>query len=134
MELKTIGIVRSSIKKPNGPAKMEDEPGAVQARIEIDPHYEEALLGLAPGMEIELYTWLHMGRRDVMQVHPRGDKSRPMRGIFATRSPWRPNPIGLHRVTIENIPSPLSIIVDKLEAIDGTPVIDIKPKPSSFTK
>lgn len=131
MDLKTIGIVRSSITEPNGPAKMEHEAGAVRARIEIDPQYAEAMVGLEPGMEIDLFTWLHLGRRDVMQVHPRGDKSRPMRGVFATRSPWRPNPIGLHRVTIAAIPSPLCIEVDKLEAIDQTPVIDIKTRPSS---
>lgn len=134
LQLRVVGIVYSDIKELNGPAKMEDEPDAVQARIEIKPEYEEALSCLEPGAKIELFTWLHHARRDVFTVHPRGDKTRPKRGSFATRSPWRPNPIGLHRVTVVERPTPLSLIVDRLEVIDSTPVIDIKPIPGSTKK
>ncbi len=129
LQLKVIGYVRSSIKETDGPAKMENEDGAVRAILELDPQYAEATLGLVDGMEIELFTWLHMGDRTALQCHPRGDVSNPRQGVFATRSPSRPNPIGLHRISIVSMDSPTRFQVEPLEVIDGTPIIDIKRKP-----
>ena len=128
-ELVIIGTIHSPIKTLAEAPKMEDEQGAVRARIVMDPAYADALDGLAPGARLELFTWFHQSDRTVLKVHPRGDQSRPVRGVFATRSPARPNPIGLHRVTLVAIEEPLTLVVEPLEAIDGTPVIDIKPKP-----
>ncbi|MGE4193175.1 MAG: tRNA (N6-threonylcarbamoyladenosine(37)-N6)-methyltransferase TrmO [Pseudodesulfovibrio sp.] len=128
-ELVVIGTVRSSIKEVKSAPKMEDEDGAVRARIEMNPAYAEGLDGLEPGARLELFTWFHQSDRSVLKVHPRGIKERPLRGVFATRSPARPNPIGLHRVTLVAIEEPLTLVVEPLEAIDGTPIIDIKPKP-----
>ena len=82
-------------------------------------------MGLAAGDVVIVITWLHRGNRDVLQVHPRGDLANPLSGVFATRSPHRPNPLGLHRVTIHEIAG-LSLRVGPIEAVDGTPVIDVK--------
>jgi tRNA-Thr(GGU) m(6)t(6)A37 methyltransferase TsaA len=89
------------------------------------PEVAEGLGGIVVDMEIVLVTWLHQGRRDVLKVHPRGNKN-VLAGVFATRSPDRPNPVGLHRVTVREI-SGQELKVGPLEAIDGTPVVDIKP-------
>ncbi|MGE4422731.1 MAG: tRNA (N6-threonylcarbamoyladenosine(37)-N6)-methyltransferase TrmO [Pseudodesulfovibrio sp.] len=128
-ELVIIGTVQSTIKDIDSAPKMETEAGAVRARIVMDPAYAEAMDGLEPGDRLELFTWFHKSDRTVLKVHPRGVKDRPLRGVFATRSPARPNPIGLHRVTLVAIEEPLTLVVEPLEAINGTPVIDIKPKP-----
>ncbi|WP_338666711.1 tRNA (N6-threonylcarbamoyladenosine(37)-N6)-methyltransferase TrmO [Pseudodesulfovibrio methanolicus] len=128
-ELVIIGTVQSEIKDIESAPKMETEAGAVRARIVMDPAYAEAMDGLEPGDRLELFTWFHKSDRTVLKVHPRGIKDRPLRGVFATRSPARPNPIGLHRVTLVAIEEPLTLVVEPLEAIDGTPIIDIKPKP-----
>jgi len=130
-ELVIIGTIRSSITDIHSAPKMEDEAGAVRARIEIDPAYLVGLEAMEIGSQLEIFTWFHKADRDVLKVHPRGDKSRPPRGVFSTRSPFRPNPIGLHRVTLVEIDGPTTLIVEPLEAIDGTPVIDIKPKPKA---
>ncbi|CCH47611.1 tRNA (N6-threonylcarbamoyladenosine(37)-N6)-methyltransferase TrmO [Pseudodesulfovibrio piezophilus] len=127
-ELVIIGVVRSSIKDLSTAPKMEDAPGAVQATIEIDPLYAEGLDSMQAGAQLELLTWLHQAERDVLKVHPRGDKKRPLRGVFTTRSPFRPNPVGLHRVTLVSIKG-TTLTIEPLEVLDGTPVIDIKPKP-----
>jgi tRNA-Thr(GGU) m(6)t(6)A37 methyltransferase TsaA len=92
----------------------------------LDHAVLEAARDLAPGDELLILTWLHQGRRDVLAVHPRSDPANPVRGVFRTRSPDRPNPIGLHRVTVRAVEG-ATITVSGLEAIDGTPVIDIKP-------
>lgn len=126
-KLVIIGYVHSSIKERDSAPKMEDEPGAVQARIKIDPHYLDALDTMTPGSQIELFTWLHKADRSMLKVHPRGIVSNPKRGVFTTRSPARPNPIGQHRVTLVAIENKTTLVVEPLEAIDGTPVIDIKP-------
>ena len=128
-ELVIIGTIQSEIKDLDSAPKMEDEPGAVRARIVMDPAYAEAMDGLEPGAKLELFTWFHKSDRTVLKVHPRGNKNNPIRGVFSTRSPARPNPIGLHRVTLVAMEEPLTLVVEPLEAIDGTPVIDIKPKP-----
>jgi L-fuculose-phosphate aldolase len=128
-ELVIIGTVHSEIKDIASAPKMETETGAVRARIVMDPAYAEAMDGLKLGDRLELFTWFHKSDRTVLKVHPRGNKDNPVRGVFATRSPARPNPIGLHRVTLVAIEEPLTLVVEPLEAIDGTPIIDIKPKP-----
>jgi tRNA-Thr(GGU) m(6)t(6)A37 methyltransferase TsaA len=86
----------------------------------------DALQGVTVGDEVIVITWLHEARRDMLKVHPRGEKDRPLAGVFATRSPDRPNPLGLHRVTILDIAAN-RLKVGPIEAIDGTPVVDIKP-------
>ena len=130
-ELVIIGYIHSSIKDLDSAPKMEDEAGAVRARIEIDPAYLVGLEAMEIGASLELFTWFHKADREVLKVHPRGDKTKPPRGVFSTRSPFRPNPIGLHRVTLVAMDGPTTLVVEPLEAIDGTPVIDIKPVPKA---
>lgn len=132
-ELIIIGYIRSSITDIHDAPKMEDEPGAVRAQIELEPDYQEGLDSMKPGAELELFTWFHKADRDVLKVHPRGKEDRPKRGVFTTRSPFRPNPIGLHRVTLIDIDG-CTLTVEPLEAIDGTPIIDIKPKPKNMKR
>ena len=88
--------------------------------------HDEALQGIAVGDELLVLTWLHRARRDVLRVHPRSDPRRPLTGVFATRSPDRPNPLGLHPVTVRAIDG-RRLRVGPIEAIDGTPVVDVKP-------
>ncbi|HLU60074.1 MAG TPA: tRNA (N6-threonylcarbamoyladenosine(37)-N6)-methyltransferase TrmO [Pseudonocardia sp.] len=125
MQLRPIGRVRSPLTDPAAAPKQADE-GAPPARIEVRPEYAEAVDGLAAGEGVVVLTWLHRADRSVLAVHPRGDPARPLTGVFATRSQDRPNPVGLHVVTITAIEG-TTIEVDALEAVDGTPVIDIKP-------
>jgi tRNA-Thr(GGU) m(6)t(6)A37 methyltransferase TsaA len=120
-----IGFVRSTVKRPEDAPKQGDE-GAPDAWVDVGAEFAEALEGIAVGQDIVLITWLHEARRDVLRVHPRGDESRPLAGVFATRSPARPNPLGLHRVRVLAIAG-TELWVGPLEAIDGTPVVDIKP-------
>jgi len=124
--LRPVGIVRSSLRSREGCPKQGGE-GAPDAWLEIDPAFTEALDGIAVGSNMLILTWLHKGRRDLLRVHPRGNPNEPLRGMFATRSPDRPNPIGLHRVEVLEIQESDRIRVGPLEALDGTPVIDIKP-------
>jgi tRNA-Thr(GGU) m(6)t(6)A37 methyltransferase TsaA len=124
--LRPIGVVRSSLTA-RGEAPMQGSEGAPDAWVEIDPAFADALAGIAEGDEVILLTWLHLSRRDVLQVHPRGDRAKPLTGVFATRSPDRPNPIGLHRVRVRAVDGRLRLRVGPLEALDGTPVVDIKP-------
>ncbi len=97
--VKPIGFVRSSLKRPEDAPKQGDE-GAPDAWVEVAADVAEGLEGIAVGQDIVLITWLHEARRDVLKVHPRGDESLPLAGVFATRSPARPNPLGLHRVRV----------------------------------
>ncbi len=124
--LRPVGSVRSSLVSRDDCPKQGRE-GAPDAWLEIDPAFADALDGIDAGCEILLLTWLHQGRRDVLKVNPRGDVSRPPRGVFSTRSPDRPNPIGLHRVEVLEVRGPARLRVRPLEAMDGTPIIDIKP-------
>ncbi len=126
MHLTAIGRVRSSIGSRAESPKMEHE-GAPDAWIDIDPAFAPALDTLAEGQEIIVFTWLHLSDRGYLQVHPRGDVTRPKKGVFNTRSPDRPNPIGMHRVRILARKAHQALHVYPLEALDGTPVIDIKP-------
>jgi tRNA-Thr(GGU) m(6)t(6)A37 methyltransferase TsaA len=123
--LTAIGIVRSQLNNREAAPKQGSE-GAPDASIEVASEVADGLEGIAVGDEIVVVTWLHEARRDVLKVHPRGDESVPLAGVFATRSPDRPNPLGLHRVTVLDIAG-LELKVGPLEAIDGTPVVDIKP-------
>ena len=124
-ELRPIGRVESPLTDRAAAPKQGDE-GAPRARVVFLPEFREAASGLREGDEVLVLTWLHLGRRDVLSVHPRGDAKRPLTGVFATRSPDRPNPIGLHAVAIEAVEED-TITVRDLEAIDGTPVLDVKP-------
>jgi tRNA-Thr(GGU) m(6)t(6)A37 methyltransferase TsaA len=120
-----IGFVRSSLRDPSAAPNQAFE-GAPEAILEIDPQFAEALHLVRPGQDLILLTWLHRADREVLQTHPRGDPSTPLAGVFATRSPDRPNPIGLHRVTITGIESETRLRVQALEAVDNTPILDIK--------
>ncbi len=124
--LRPIGVVRSQLTAREE-APMQGSEGAPEAWVEIDPAFADALAGVAKGNEVILLTWLHLSRRDVLKVHPRGDPEKPLAGVFATRSPDRPNPIGLHRVHVLETDAPARLRVSPLEALDGTPVVDIKP-------
>src|SRR4029077_4640118 len=122
--LHQIGQIRSTLRA------LEDAPrqgteGAPDAWLDGDPTFSPALLGIAPGDEVVIVTWLHLGDRDVLQVHPRGDPKNPLAGVFATRSPHRPNPLGLHRVTVREIAG-TELRIGPIEALDGTPVVDLK--------
>jgi tRNA-Thr(GGU) m(6)t(6)A37 methyltransferase TsaA len=121
-----IGHVRSSLKE-RADAPRQGWEGAPTATLEIDPAYARGLDGIRPGQAIWVLTWLHESRRTVLAVHPRGDPGNPLTGVFATRSPDRPNPIGLHRATVVSMEGGGRLQVQDMEAIDGTPVIDIKP-------
>ena len=123
--LEPIGVVRSSLRNTKAAPKQGSE-GAPSAWIELDPRYEPAVFGLAIGDRLILLTWLHEAQRDLLQVHPRDDLTAPLKGVFGTRSADRPNPIGLHPVTLLAIEG-LRLQVSPLEAIDGTPVLDLKP-------
>lgn len=105
---------------------MQGDEGAPEAWLDISQQATPGLMGIKPGDELFILTWLHVAERDVLQVHPRGDINRPLAGVFATRSPDRPNPVGLHRVSVLEV-AETQIRVAPLEAIDGTPLIDIKP-------
>jgi tRNA-Thr(GGU) m(6)t(6)A37 methyltransferase TsaA len=124
-ELTPIGVVRSPLVRRAEAPRQPDE-SAPAAEIHLNSDFRVALNGLAVGDRIVLLTWLHLADRAVLTVHPRGDISRPVTGVFATRSPDRPNPVGLHDVVITAIADD-AVTVDGLEAVDGTPVIDLKP-------
>jgi tRNA-Thr(GGU) m(6)t(6)A37 methyltransferase TsaA len=123
--IKPIGFIRSDLKSCEE-APLQGFEGAPNAFIEVLPLYRKALHRMQVGDEIVVISWLHRGQRHVLKVHPRGDRSRPLTGVFSTRSPDRPNPLGLHRVKILEIDRG-RLRVGPIEAIDGTPVIDIKP-------
>ena len=120
-----IGIIRSILKKRREAPKQGRE-GAPDAWLEVRPSLAEGLDGIAVGDEIIVVTWLHRARRDVLSLHPRGDKGLPLTGVFATRSPDRPNPLGLHPVIVKKIIRN-RLRIGPVEAIDRTPVVDIKP-------
>ena len=125
MELHAIGRVESPLTDLDAAPKQGDE-GAPEAWIVFAGGMEPGLDPIAAGDELLVLTWLDRGRRDVLEVHPRGDTARPAQGVFTTRSPDRPNPIGLHRVTVVERDGPRLRVRD-LEAVDGTPVVDVKP-------
>jgi tRNA-Thr(GGU) m(6)t(6)A37 methyltransferase TsaA len=123
--LRAVGVIRSRLKT-RAAAPRQGTEGAPDAWVDVDPAFALALGGIAPGDELLLLTWLDRARRDRLQVYPRGDRRQGLAGVFATRSPDRPNPIGLHPVTVRKIVGS-RLRVGPLEALDGTPVLDIKP-------
>lgn len=125
IELHPIGHVRSPLVDLADAPRQGDE-GAPAARVVVAADFVRGLAGIAPGDELLVLTWLDRASRQVLSVHPRGELGRPEQGVFTTRSPDRPNPIGLHRVVVIDIDGD-TLHVDNLEAIDGTPVLDIKP-------
>ena len=124
-ELRPIGVVESPLSDLSLAPKQGDE-GAPLAWIVIDPEFAPAMVDLAVGAPLIVLTWLHAASRDVLRVHPRSDAARAEEGVFSTRSPDRPNPIGMHVVEIVAVEG-TRIQVRDLEAIDGTPVLDLKP-------
>jgi tRNA-Thr(GGU) m(6)t(6)A37 methyltransferase TsaA len=124
-EVKVIGRVSSTLTDLEAAPRQADE-GAPEAWLVFEPEVAEGLRSLGAGDEIIVVTWLDRARRDVLSVHSRGDASRPEEGVFGTRSPHRPNPIGLHLVEITAIDG-TRLQVRSLEALDGTPIIDVKP-------
>ena len=123
--VRPIGRVRSPLVDAASAHKQGDE-GAPEAWLEFDAAFADGLRDLRAGTEVLLLTWLDRADRDVLAVHPRGDRSRPRTGVFSTRSPHRPNPIGLHRIRIVKIEGTRMRVRD-LEALDGTPIVDVKP-------
>ncbi|HLJ22755.1 MAG TPA: tRNA (N6-threonylcarbamoyladenosine(37)-N6)-methyltransferase TrmO [Candidatus Acidoferrales bacterium] len=124
-QLRPVGVIRSTVKERSKAAKQASE-GAPDVWLEMKKFALPCLDGLVAGQEIVVVTWLHKAQREVQKVHPRSDPQRRLMGVFATRSPDRPNPLGLHQVTIRKI-SGRRLRIGPMEAIDGTPVVDIKP-------
>ena len=124
--LRPVGIVRSKLKRREDCPRQGWE-GAPDAWVEIDPALVEGLDGITPGLEVVLLTWFHKAKRNVLKVHPRNNPENPLRGVFTTRSADRPNPVGLHRVEVLEVDMQGRLKVRRLEALDGTPIIDIKP-------
>jgi tRNA-Thr(GGU) m(6)t(6)A37 methyltransferase TsaA len=120
-----IGVVQSTLRRLED-APMQGNEGAPEAWLMFTAEVIPGLLGIGIGDELIVLTWLHLAERNTLRVHPRGDLSRPITGVFATRSPDRPNPIGLHRVSVLEVREQ-KLRVAPLEAIDGTPIVDIKP-------
>jgi tRNA-Thr(GGU) m(6)t(6)A37 methyltransferase TsaA len=125
MELRAIGTVSSPLHDRAAAPKQGDE-GAPAATIDVGSEFEPALQGIGAGDEVLVVTWLDRADREVLSTHPRDELSRPEIGVFATRSPDRPNPIGLHRVRVLALDGARLRVAD-LEALDGTPVLDLKP-------
>ena len=124
-EIRSLGHVESSLIDPGDAPRQADE-GAPEAWLVFDDDVLEAARNLSVGDEILVFTWLHLADRNVLSVHPRGDVSRSQEGVFTTRSPHRPNPIGLHKVEIVAVDG-LRVRVRHLEAVNGTPIVDVKP-------
>lgn len=124
-QLRPIGVIRSElVSRKNAPRQGPE--GAPDAWLDVEAWAADALLGIGAGDQLIVITWLHQGRRDILQVHPRADPRNPIAGVYATRSPDRPNPLGLHPVTVRSIDG-TRLRIGPIEAIDGTPVVDIKP-------
>ena len=125
MNLIQIGRVHSTLAARTS-APHQAHEGAPNASLELKPAYLGALDGLKPGSDVWVLTWLHQADRTILKTHPRNNPHNRLQGVFATRSPDRPNPIGLHRTKIVSITEHW-VRVDSLEAVNGTPILDIKP-------
>lgn len=119
-----IGVIRSELKTRAQAPRFYTE-GAPDAFLELTPAYRRGMSRVRIGDELIVITWLHRARRDTLRVHPQGERSQPLTGVFLTRSPDRPNPLGLHRVTVREVRRD-GLVVGPIEAIDGTPVVDVK--------
>lgn len=124
-QIRPVGYVESPLTDRETAPKQGIE-GAPQAWLVFEPDVADGMRDLAVGDEVYVLTWLHQAQRDVLVVHPRGDPRNPETGVFSTRSPDRPNPVGLHRVRILAVEGTRVRVAD-LEAIDGTPIVDVKP-------
>ena len=124
--IRPIGVIRSVLKARAQAPKQGDE-GAPDAWLHVNTSVADGLDGIAVGDRLLIVTWLHKARRDVLKVHPRDDPKRSLTGVFATRSPDRPNPLGLHTVSVREIVGN-RLLIGPIEAIDRTPVVDIKPE------
>jgi tRNA-Thr(GGU) m(6)t(6)A37 methyltransferase TsaA len=122
--LEPIGWIQSELKRKEDAPRFYTE-GAPNARLELEARFWDAMDGIKVGDDIVVITWLHLANRQTLKVHPRGDLTRPLRGVFSTRSPNRPNPLGLHRAKVLAIDQNV-VSIGPIEAIDGTPVVDIK--------
>ena len=122
--LRVVGFIRSTLRSTES-APRQGREGAPDAWLEVKPEFGRALHRVAEGDELWVITWLHHADRDVLEVHPRDAPSAPLTGVFATRSQHRPNPLGLHRVTVRAVDG-TRLRVGPIEAVDGTPVIDVK--------
>ena len=125
ISLRVIGVIRSEITTPEEAPRFYTA-GAPDAFLELRPRYRPGIRRIEVGDELIVITWLHQARRDVLETHPRGDRSRPLTGVFRTRSPNRPNPLGLHRCRVRTV-APTGLRIGPIEVIDGTPVVDLKP-------
>jgi tRNA-Thr(GGU) m(6)t(6)A37 methyltransferase TsaA len=123
--LRPVGQVESPLTDPADAPRQGDE-GAPDAVLVLADEVADAAREIRPGMELLVLTWLHLADRSTQVVHPRGDRTRRPEGVFTTRSPDRPNPVGLHRVRVRGVDG-LRVTVGQLEALDGTPIIDVKP-------
>lgn len=123
--IEPIGIVRSELTDL-ADAPMQGSEGGYEAWLEVSSQFAQGLMGIKVGDNLIVLTWLHLAQRDTLQVHPRGRQEAPLKGVFATRSQDRPNPIGLHQVRVMEVAGQ-KIKVVPMEAIDGTPIVDIKP-------
>ena len=124
--VKPIGYIRSELKNIDDAPMFYTEAGAPNARLELIPAFRDGLDRMQVGHDIIVITWLHLARSDILQVHPQGNPTKPLTGVFLTRSPDRPNPLGLHRARVLAIETG-SLLIGPIEVIDGTPVLDIKP-------
>ena len=125
LELTPVGVVESPLTDRATAPKQGDE-GAPEAWLVFDLSVLDALQDIRPGNRLVVLTWLHLARRDVLRVHPRDDLARPLEGVFNTRSSDRPNPIGLHEVEVVSVDG-RRVRVRSLEAVNGTPIVDVKP-------
>ena len=133
IELRIIGTVESPLRDA-GQAPKQGEEGSPLAELVFDASVKDALSDVRIGDKLLLLTWLDRADRGVLRVHPRDDLSRPLCGVFSTRSADRPNPIGVHRVTVVANPGPLRFQVRNLEALDGTPIVDVKTTLEGFVE
>jgi tRNA-Thr(GGU) m(6)t(6)A37 methyltransferase TsaA len=124
--LKPIGTIRSELKNIEDAPMFYTEAGASNARLELIPTFIDGLDRMQVGQDIIVITWLHLARRDILKVHPQGNTAKPLTGVFSTRSPDRPNPLGLHRAKVLEM-NDANLLIGPIEVVDGTPVLDIKP-------
>jgi tRNA-Thr(GGU) m(6)t(6)A37 methyltransferase TsaA len=124
MELRQVGVIRSPLSSRHEAPKQGHE-GAPDAWLEVQPWAADALLGISPGDQLIIITWLHQGNRETLRVRPRRDPNNPLTGVFATRSPDRPDPLGLHPVVVRAVEG-TRLLIGPMEVVDGTPVVDIK--------